>query len=72
MKHQKQQQNAIKRQARHISDIINMSAFGKTGDPSTYTLPYDPRTGNVGEVKFDDPHAKNLEAVLPEILSRII
>jgi hypothetical protein len=59
-------------QARNISDIINVSAYGKPGDPGTYKVPYDPRTGKFGEVKFDDSRAKKLDAVLPEILPLII
>jgi hypothetical protein len=50
--------NARKRQAGKISGIINVSAFGRPGDPGTYKVPFDPKTGKVREVKFDDSHAK--------------
>jgi hypothetical protein len=62
---------ARNRQAAKISAIINVSAFGKPGNTCTYKVPVYPRTGTVGEVKFDDSRAKDEEAVLPSILSHI-
>jgi hypothetical protein len=61
--------NARKRQAGKIAEIINVSAFGK---PGTYKVPYDPHTGKVGEVKYDNSPAKYLEDILPEMLSLVI
>jgi hypothetical protein len=64
--------NARKRQAGKISEIINVSALCKPSDPGTYKVQFYPRTGKVGEVKFDDSHTKYLEVVLPNILSLTI
>jgi hypothetical protein len=68
----KTNKNARKRQVGNISGIINVSAFGRPGDPGTYKVPFGPKTGKVGEVKFDDSRAKYLEPFLPTILSLII
>jgi hypothetical protein len=51
---------------------MDVSAFSKSGNRSTYKVPYDHLTGKVGEVRFDNSRAKYLEDVLPEILFLII
>jgi hypothetical protein len=55
--------DARKIQAVKIAVIINVSAFGKPGDPGTYKVLYDPRAGKVGEINFDDSRANNLKDV---------
>jgi hypothetical protein len=50
--------NARKGQIVKIAHIINTIAYGTPTDPGTYRVPYDPKTGLIGEVKFDVSRAK--------------
>jgi hypothetical protein len=64
--------NARKRQIVKIAHIINTIAYGTRTDPGTYRVPYDPKTGLIGEVKFDESRAKDLEEELNAILPLLI
>jgi ribosome maturation protein Sdo1 len=64
--------NVRNQQAMSVSGITNVSAFETVSDPGTWKVTYDPKTENMGEVKFYDSRAKDLEAALPEILSKIM
>jgi hypothetical protein len=68
----KTNKNARKRQIVKIAHIINTIAYGTPIDPGTYRVPYDPKTGLIGEVEFDDSRAKDLEEELNAILPLLI
>jgi hypothetical protein len=65
---------ARKRQAITIAGFINTMAYGYEDeeDPGNYKVPYDPKTGKIAEVKFDDSGAKLLELHLPKFLPEIM
>jgi hypothetical protein len=46
-----------------MSKLLNENAFGCANDPGTYSVPMDEKTGELGEVKFNDGYAKDLEKV---------
>jgi hypothetical protein len=64
--------NARKRQIVKIAHIINTISYGTPTDHGAYRVPYDPKTGLIGEVKFDDSRAKDLEEELNKILALLI
>jgi hypothetical protein len=55
-----------------MSEILNENAFGCANDPRTYSVPMDEKTGDLGEVKFNDGHAKDVEKVLSSILPKLL
>jgi hypothetical protein len=64
--------NARKRQIAKISHIINTIAYDTPTDPGTYRVPNDQKKGLIGEVKFDESRAKDLEEELNAILPLLI
>jgi hypothetical protein len=60
--------NARKGQIVKIAHILNTIAYGTPTDHGTYRVPYDPKTGFIGEVKFDYSQANGLKEELNEIL----
>jgi hypothetical protein len=46
------------------SEFLNENAFGTPDKPGNYHVPMDEKTGELGEVKFNDGVAKSLDLVL--------
>jgi hypothetical protein len=44
--------------AENVSKWLNELAFGSPLDPETYNVAMDEKTGDLGEVKFNDGYAK--------------
>jgi hypothetical protein len=63
---------ARKRQAIKIAGFMNTMAYGNEEDPCNYRVPYELKTGNIAEVKFDDSRAKLIELHFPKILQKIL
>jgi hypothetical protein len=63
---------ARKLQAKKISEYKNTMAYGTPEDPGNYQFPFDSKTENIAEVKFDDSRATLLELQLPKIIQVIL
>jgi hypothetical protein len=51
---------------------LNEKAFGEPDDPGTYSVPMDEKTGELGEVKFNDNYAQRVEETLADILPKFL
>jgi predicted nucleic acid-binding Zn-ribbon protein len=69
---QEKHKSARLRHAEKMSKILNENAFGCANDPGTYSVPMDEKTGELGEVKFNDGYAKDVEKVLSSILPKLL
>jgi hypothetical protein len=58
--------------AEKMSKWLNEKAFGTVDDPGTYSVPMDDKTGELGEVKFNDGYAKDVENVLSELITKFL
>jgi hypothetical protein len=47
-----------------MSQFLNENAFGTPDKPGNYHVPMDEKTGELGEIKFNDGVTKILESVL--------
>jgi hypothetical protein len=54
------------------SKWLNTKAFGTVDDPGTYNVPMEYKTGELGEVKFNDGYAKDVEKVLSELITKFL
>jgi hypothetical protein len=55
-----------------MSKILNENAFGCANDPGTYSLLMDENKGELGEVKFNDGYAKDVEKVISSIFPKLL
>jgi hypothetical protein len=55
-----------------MSRILNENEFGCANDICTYSVPMDEKTGELGEVKFNDGYANDVEKVLCSILPKLL
>jgi hypothetical protein len=55
-----------------IAGFINTMAYENEEDPGNYRVPYDPKTGKLAEVTFDDSRVKLQELHLPNILPKTL
>jgi hypothetical protein len=62
--HLKDNKKASLKYAESMSEFLNENAFGTPEKPGNYHGPVNEKTGELGEVKFNDGVAKNLELVL--------
>jgi hypothetical protein len=58
--------------AQKMSKWLNEKAFGIVDDPGACIVPMDDNTGELGEVKFNDGNAKNVEKVLSELIPKFL
>jgi hypothetical protein len=69
---QEKNNSAKLRHGEKMSKILNENAFGCANDPSTYIVPMDEKTWELGEGKFNDVYAKDAEKVPSSILPKLL
>jgi hypothetical protein len=50
-----------------VSNVLNTTSFGNTEEPGPYVLPVG-SDGELGEIKFNDKWAKDIEHSVDEML----
>jgi hypothetical protein len=56
---------------RKMSNFFNTIAFGTPEDPGPYVVPHD-KDQKLGDIKFNDGWAKNIELKFPELLPKLL